>query len=94
MFLLDKPQVHSCIDCIVLYKNEYGTLYLCYYMYIISKLSSIVLMSLYSGDVNETLSWDLRVQVALDVARGLEYLHDGVISHVICANLILHYILL
>lgn len=26
----------------------------------------------------QPLSWDMRVQIALDVARGLEYLHDGV----------------
>lgn len=24
------------------------------------------------------MSWDLRVNIALDVSRGLEYLHDGV----------------
>ncbi|KAA0036640.1 calcium/calmodulin-regulated receptor-like kinase 1 [Cucumis melo var. makuwa] len=35
------------------------------------------------GEKNESLSWDLRVRVALDVARGLEYLHDGVIPPVI-----------
>lgn len=32
----------------------------------------------FAGGKNESLSWDLRVRVALDVARGLEYLHDGV----------------
>jgi len=26
----------------------------------------------------EPLSWDCRVHIALDVARGVEYLHDGV----------------
>lgn len=30
------------------------------------------------GEKHEPLSWDLRVYIALDVARGLEYLHDGV----------------
>lgn len=49
----------------------------------------MVFLSLYSGDVNEALSWDLRVPIALDVARGLEYLHNGVSLHVICNNLIL-----
>lgn len=29
------------------------------------------------------LSWDLRVYIALDVARGLEYLHDGAVPPVI-----------
>ncbi|KDP39031.1 hypothetical protein JCGZ_00788 [Jatropha curcas] len=31
----------------------------------------------------EPLSWDLRVHIALDVARGLEYLHDGAVPPVI-----------
>ncbi|KAL4580221.1 hypothetical protein LXL04_016406 [Taraxacum kok-saghyz] len=35
------------------------------------------------GENHESLSWDLRVQIALDVARGLEYLHDGAIPPVI-----------
>ncbi|KGN57954.1 calcium/calmodulin-regulated receptor-like kinase 1 [Cucumis sativus] len=35
------------------------------------------------GGKNESLSWDLRVRVALDVARGLEYLHDGAVPPVI-----------
>ncbi|PSR95641.1 Calcium/calmodulin-regulated receptor-like kinase [Actinidia chinensis var. chinensis] len=37
---------------------------------------------LYSEN-HELLSWGLRVQIALDVARGLEYLHDGAIPPVI-----------
>ncbi|KAL3821542.1 hypothetical protein ACJIZ3_007447 [Penstemon smallii] len=31
----------------------------------------------------EPLNWELRVQIALDVARGLEYLHDGAVPPVI-----------
>ncbi|XP_042407186.1 calcium/calmodulin-regulated receptor-like kinase 1 isoform X2 [Zingiber officinale] len=31
----------------------------------------------------QVLSWDLRVNIALDVARGLEYLHDGAVPPVI-----------
>lgn len=39
----------------------------------------------------EPLHWDLRVQIALDVARGLEYLHDGVIfSHNLHLMLLKH----
>ncbi|XP_004487628.1 calcium/calmodulin-regulated receptor-like kinase 1 [Cicer arietinum] len=37
---------------------------------------------LYSEE-NGTLGWDMRVHVALDVARGLEYLHDGAVPPVI-----------
>ncbi|XP_076920986.1 calcium/calmodulin-regulated receptor-like kinase 1 [Bidens hawaiensis] len=37
---------------------------------------------LYS-EKHELLRWDLRVQIALDVARGLEYLHDGAVPPVI-----------
>ncbi|CAL9243563.1 unnamed protein product [Arabidopsis halleri] len=37
---------------------------------------------LYS-EKHEPLSWDLRVYIALDVARGLEYLHDGAVPPVI-----------
>ncbi|KAF4395885.1 hypothetical protein G4B88_028055 [Cannabis sativa] len=37
---------------------------------------------LYNED-REPLSWDLRVHIALDVARGMEYLHDGAVPSVI-----------
>ncbi|XVE50497.1 hypothetical protein DITRI_Ditri01bG0167300 [Diplodiscus trichospermus] len=37
---------------------------------------------LYSEN-REPLSWNLRVYIALDVARGLEYLHDGAVPPVI-----------
>ncbi|XP_010539265.1 PREDICTED: calcium/calmodulin-regulated receptor-like kinase 1 [Tarenaya hassleriana] len=37
---------------------------------------------LYS-EQKEPLSWELRVHIALDVARGLEYLHDGAVPPVI-----------
>ncbi|CAN0915522.1 Calcium/calmodulin-regulated receptor-like kinase 1 [Linum grandiflorum] len=37
---------------------------------------------LYSENL-EPLNWDVRVNVALDVARGLEYLHDGAVPPVI-----------
>ncbi|OVA13168.1 Protein kinase domain [Macleaya cordata] len=37
---------------------------------------------LYS-EKHEPLSWDLRIYIALDVARGLEYLHDGAIPPVV-----------
>ncbi|XP_078437062.1 protein kinase superfamily protein [Wolffia australiana] len=37
---------------------------------------------LYS-DKHIPLSWDLRISIALDVARGLEYLHDGAVPPVV-----------
>lgn len=49
-------------------------------------------LSLYLGEENGNLGWDLRVHIALDVARGLEYLHDGVSYHMICTEIILIYI--
>lgn len=48
-----------------------------------NRLNNMLFLSIYSGDVNEALCWDLRVNIALDVAKGLEYLHDGVSFHVI-----------
>lgn len=38
------------------------------------------------GEKQGPLSWDLRVYIALDVARGLEYLHDGVSLHLNSKN--------
>ncbi|XP_010931864.1 calcium/calmodulin-regulated receptor-like kinase 1 isoform X4 [Elaeis guineensis] len=37
---------------------------------------------LYS-EKHEALSWDWRINIALDVARGLEYLHDGAVPSVV-----------
>lgn len=37
---------------------------------------------LYS-EKHEPLSWNLRINIALDVARGLEYLHDGAVPPVV-----------
>ncbi|RDY06493.1 Calcium/calmodulin-regulated receptor-like kinase 1, partial [Mucuna pruriens] len=36
-----------------------------------------------SDEMNEAPCWDLRVHLALDVARGLEYVHDGAVPPVI-----------
>ncbi|KAJ6837655.1 calcium/calmodulin-regulated receptor-like kinase 1 [Iris pallida] len=42
----------------------------------------------------EPLKWDLRINIALDVARGLEYLHDGAVPPVVHRDIKSHNILL
>ncbi|TQD95785.1 hypothetical protein C1H46_018624 [Malus baccata] len=42
-----------------------------------------MLIYVYMSEKHEPLIWDLRVLIALDVARGLEYLHDGAVPPVI-----------
>lgn len=49
-------------------------------MYVYMSMGSLA-SHLYS-DKHETLSWDMRVRISLDVARGLEYLHDGAVPPV------------
>nr|GMC70140.1 calcium/calmodulin-regulated receptor-like kinase 1 [Ipomoea batatas] len=53
------------------------------YMLIYVYMSRGSLASHLYDEVLELLSWNLRVQIALDVARGLEYLHDGAVPPVI-----------
>lgn len=31
-----------------------------------------------SDDVEQALSWEDRIQIALDISHGIDYLHDGV----------------
>ncbi|KAI5054957.1 hypothetical protein GOP47_0030446 [Adiantum capillus-veneris] len=46
-------------------------------------MSNGSLAELLYGEGREPLSWDLRVQIAQDVARGIEYLHEGATPPVI-----------
>jgi hypothetical protein len=46
-------------------------------------------LPLYLGEENGNLGWELRVHIALDVARGLEYLHDGVSYNMILTEIIM-----
>lgn len=36
-----------------------------------------ILLRIHSGE-EQFLSWDERLQIALDVSHGIEYLHEGV----------------
>lgn len=48
-------------------------------------------MSLHLGE-EKKLSWDERLQIALDISHGIEYLHEGVctfpdaLSFILCEN--------
>lgn len=53
------------------------------YMLVYVYMSNGSLASHLYGEKHEPLSWDSRVNIALDVARGLEYLHDGAIPSVV-----------
>lgn len=33
---------------------------------------------MHSDSENRVLSWDERIQIALDISHGVEYLHEGV----------------
>eukprot|EP00250_Pteridium_aquilinum_P006576 c16467_g1_i2 orf=1-858(-) len=46
-------------------------------------MSNGSLAELLYGDDHELLSWDMRVQIAQDIARGIEYLHEGATPPVI-----------
>ncbi|KAH7404751.1 hypothetical protein KP509_15G041100 [Ceratopteris richardii] len=46
-------------------------------------MSNGSLAQLLYGNNTEHLSWDLRVQIAQDVARGIEYLHEGAVPPII-----------
>ncbi|KAJ3678350.1 hypothetical protein LUZ60_002153 [Juncus effusus] len=39
------------------------------------------------GENREPLKWDQRVSIAIDVARGLEYLHDGAVPPVVHSDI-------
>ncbi|KAK9689060.1 hypothetical protein RND81_09G032400 [Saponaria officinalis] len=52
-------------------------------MLIYAYMSNGSLASHLYNEKKEPLSWDRRIYIALDVARGLEYLHDGAVPPVI-----------
>lgn len=43
------------------------------------KVSSLVLNFFITGDVGQKLSWTQRISVAIGVAKGIQFLHGGII---------------
>ena len=41
-------------------------------------LYMIFMVYMHSDSENRVLSWDERLQIALDICHGVEYLHEGV----------------
>ncbi|KAG4166582.1 hypothetical protein ERO13_A13G142100v2 [Gossypium hirsutum] len=75
---------HRNLVNLVGYCAEKGQHMLVYvYMSKGSLASHLYTFCLCAGENHEPLSWNLRVYIALDVARGLEYLHDGAVPPVI-----------
>ncbi|CAI0436570.1 unnamed protein product [Linum tenue] len=70
---------HRNLVNLVGYCSEKGRHILIYVYMTKGSLSS----HLYTGENHEPLKWDVRINIALDVARGLEYLHDGAVPPVI-----------
>ncbi|RWV92521.1 hypothetical protein BHE74_00016730 [Ensete ventricosum] len=69
---------HSNLVNLVGYCAEEGQ-----HMLIYDYMTNGSLASQLYSEKHNVLSWDLRVNIALDVARGLEYLHDGVFPPVV-----------
>ncbi|KAK1557882.1 hypothetical protein Q3G72_033658 [Acer saccharum] len=70
---------HKNLVNLVGYSTEKGHQHMLVYDY----MSNGSLSSHLYDENREPLRWDLRVQIALDVARGLEYLHYGAVPPVL-----------
>ncbi|XP_038995467.1 calcium/calmodulin-regulated receptor-like kinase 2 isoform X2 [Hibiscus syriacus] len=57
------------------------------YMLIYEFMSNGSLATLLYGEVERGLNWDERLQIALDISHGIEYLHEGAIPPVIHRDL-------
>ncbi|ONK69391.1 uncharacterized protein A4U43_C05F22370 [Asparagus officinalis] len=57
------------------------------HMLIYEFMSNGSLASLLYGDNTRNLSWEQRLQIALDVSHGIEYLHDGAVPPVVHRDL-------
>ncbi|PQP92170.1 calcium/calmodulin-regulated receptor-like kinase 1 [Prunus yedoensis var. nudiflora] len=69
---------HKSLVNLVGYMAEVGQ-----HMLLYNYMSNGSLFSHLHGDSRKPLSWDLRVDIALDIARGLEYLHYGAVPSVV-----------
>ncbi|XP_008225009.2 PREDICTED: calcium/calmodulin-regulated receptor-like kinase 1 [Prunus mume] len=69
---------HKSLVNLVGYMAEVGQ-----HMLLYKYMSNGSLFSHLHGDNRKPLSWDLRVDIALDIARGLEYLHYGAVPSVV-----------
>ncbi|KAK4857889.1 hypothetical protein QYF36_007745 [Acer negundo] len=74
---------HKNLMNLVGYSTEKGHQHMLVYDY----MSNGSLSSHLYDENREPLRWDLRVQIALDVARGLEYLHYGAVPPVLHRNI-------
>ncbi|KAL9252138.1 Calcium/calmodulin-regulated receptor-like kinase 2-like protein [Drosera capensis] len=57
------------------------------HMLIYEYMSNGSLQKLLHGDGEETLSWNERLQIALDISHGIEYLHEGAVPPVVHRDL-------
>lgn len=57
------------------------------YMLIYEFMSNGSLATILYGEAEQGLSWDERLQIALDVSHGVEYLHEGAVPPVIHRDL-------
>ncbi|XP_042024680.1 calcium/calmodulin-regulated receptor-like kinase 2 [Salvia splendens] len=57
------------------------------HMLVYEFMSNGSLENLIYNDVEQALSWDDRVQIALDISHGIDYLHDGAVPPVIHRDL-------
>ncbi|XAR51611.1 Non-specific serine/threonine protein kinase [Bertholletia excelsa] len=57
------------------------------HMLIYEFMSNGSLESLIYGEEKQVLSWDQRLQIALDISHGIEYLHDGAVPPIVHRDL-------
>lgn len=67
------PQTGGCIDCpLLLFFLLFSTIFLYFIVWIVG-----------SNKISSNLDWETRLRIALEAAKGLEYLHEHVSPPVI-----------